>query len=134
MIRSVWYLLQPVLGAIVHYYIKDYMSLSTFLRLYTVYWLLLLFVLDKYILKLDKYLRLKLRIDHESGLSGKEWARRQEKLARQKEEQKRMEELEAQLQSRHHTDAEIDYLIRTSQLWESDKKHLREKYLGKKPS
>lgn len=76
--------------------------------------------------KIDKFIRVKvLKIEHESGLEREEWDRRQA-------EKQRVEELEARLQSRHHTNAEIDYLIRTAPLWDKNKKMLREKYLGKK--
>lgn len=76
--------------------------------------------------KIDKFIRVKvLKKEHESGLEREEWDRRQA-------ERQRVEELEARLQSRHHTNAEIDYLIRTAPLWDKNKKMLREKYLGKK--
>ena len=60
------------------------------------------------------------------------WEQRQEELARQQEEQRRVAELEARLESRHYTQAEIESLIRTTQMGDEEKNRLRKKYLGKR--
>lgn len=132
MLRIIWYLLQPFIVAITHYYTKEYISIRSFVVLLLVYWILMRIFAEQCLGKLEKHLRLKLKIDHESGLSGKEWRRRQEELARQQEEQRRVAELEALLESRHYTQAEIDSLIRTTQMGDEEKTRLRKKYLGKR--